>query len=305
MHPATVDKGGRDRQAGAVQVHRSPAPRGGAVLDAVGGVTGVVLGLLAAWLPRRLWHEWEGQLPIERMAAPAGFTAMLAAALIGLGGFLDYAQTAASALTDAALEVGARPGAHGNQVAMPLLASSTSLFAFVFFTPLGLLSLYLGTSGVLRLAAALTEHPIGDPLLTGLWDVGTTSYRKLTRTQDELRRHRLEGEAVPDVLVAASEIGIPDAELVVIASREKPGWDKGTFVVTPERWYRIGPRVDRRLAGGLRALYPLSEVGAAEIIRRSVAYELPMLSTYDARTRRTQLIEDPTEASRAWRETRR
>jgi hypothetical protein len=83
---------------------------------------------------------------------------------------------------------------------------------------------------------------------------------------------------VSDVLLTGRDGGAPEADFVLVCSRRKEGWELGVFVVTPEKWYRIGRPFDRRYPGGLRVLYPLSEVGGAEIIRRSVAYDLPRLS---------------------------
>jgi len=50
---------------------------------------------------------------------------------------------------------------------------------------------------------------------------------------------------VPDRLVTGPAAGIPDAELVVVASRQKPGWERGVFVITPDAWYRLGEPIDR------------------------------------------------------------
>jgi hypothetical protein len=263
----------------------------------------LLLALFAAWAPRRLWRGWPS-LPCETMAVPAAVLGMLLAAWVGLGGFLDYATRAASGLTDAALEAARRPGASGHTTALPLLASATSLPAFLFFTPRGLFSLYLGLSSVLRFVAALTGDPMGDPAATVVDAVVHRKVEEARVTARERERHALEGAAVPDVLVEGAAVGLPHASLVVVASREKPDWTYGTFVVTAERWYKIGRREDRQLGGWLRALYPLSPVGAAEVIRRSVAYELPQLSTFDPATGQATLVKDPHEESRAWQATR-
>jgi hypothetical protein len=55
------------------------------------GVVRHVLALGAGILPRRFWPDWEGRLPIARMAMPsAGLVFMLGFA-VGIPGFLDYA----------------------------------------------------------------------------------------------------------------------------------------------------------------------------------------------------------------------
>ncbi len=80
--------------------------------------------------------------------------------------------------------------------------------------------------------------------------------------------------------------GAPEAAFVVVASRVKPGWDEGAFVMAAQAWFRLGRPFDQRYPDGLRRVYPLIVPGAAEVIRRQVAYELPALSErYPTRTR--------------------
>jgi len=50
--------------------------------------------------------------------------------------------------------------------------------------------------------------------------------------------------------------------------------------------YRIGEPLDRRFPDGLRVVYPLLSVPAAEATRRRVSYALPPLSEWDAVERR-------------------
>ena len=67
-------------------------------------------------------------------------------------------------------------------------------------------------------------------------------------------------------------------ELVVVASRQKPGWERGVFVITPDAWYRLGEPIDREMPAGLRTLYPLTELRDLEVRRKSVEYTLPPLT---------------------------
>jgi hypothetical protein len=70
-------------------------------------------------------------------------------------------------------------------------------------------------------------------------------------------------------------VGCPDADLVIVASRRKEGWDTGTVVLTGSGSYRVGTIVERTIGGHLRTLYPLSEHNDLEVFRRTVRYELP------------------------------
>lgn len=58
----------------------------------------------------------------------------------------------------------------------------------------------------------------------------------------------------------------------------QPGWDSGAFVITRDKWYRLGGPVERQTPGGLRTLYPLTELRDHEALRRGVPYELPPVS---------------------------
>ncbi len=241
-----------------------------------------VLGLLANLLPRRRFREWEGWLPVGSTAIPSALLTVFLAFGLGVPGFLAYAARAASVGNEMMLEAAGRelsgklPGGTVT-TAGPVTVSMLSVFAFVLFTPRGLVSGYLGVTGVLRLAAALADEPHGDPLLTGL-DLGVKALAdRLRRDRLAALRARLEGPAVPDVCVRGEAVG-EAADYVIIASRRKPGWERGVFVVTTDTWYRIGEPRDRRYSGGLRTVYTLTEVAKAEVLRRSVYYELPPVS---------------------------
>jgi hypothetical protein len=243
--------------------------------EALGPFGRALLGLGAAFLPRRLWPRWDGSIPITAAALPAALMTLLAAFAIGVPGFLEYAASISSSGVDSALDrVGEQRDAFGGAIGM----SALSLFMFLFLTPMGWVTLYLGATGLVRWAAHAVDEPFGDPLLTGL-DAACRRIGAAFRDDTARRaRERLEGVAVADVLLTGRDGGAPDADFVVVASRRKAGWEPGVFVVTPEKWYKIGRPFDHRYTGGLRVVYPITEVGAAEIIRRSVAYDLPRLS---------------------------
>ena len=64
-------------------------------------------------------------------------------------------------------------------------------------------------------------------------------------------------------------------DLVIVASRVKPGWNKGTVVMSATKAYRVGTVEERTIAGRLRTLYPLTEHKDLEVFRRTVHYDLP------------------------------
>jgi hypothetical protein len=235
----------------------------------------------AALAPRRLWARWNGPLPMGAASTVAALSTFLAAFAVGIPGFLRYAAQAGSAVSDAMLLTGhAVNTGHAPLAAMPgsHAVSLFSLFAFVFLTPLGWLSLYLCLTGLYRAVGAAVGEPLGDPL-AGLVD-GLLLRRRERRAAEEAAASRAaqEGAEVPDVLLDGRAGGAPEAAFVVVASRVKPGWDEGAFVMAPEAWFRLGRPFDQRYPDGLRRVYPLIVPGAAEVIRRRVSYELPALS---------------------------
>jgi hypothetical protein len=231
-------------------------------------------GVFAAFLPARHWSRWD--VPTAPLAAVSAICTAAAGFLLGFGGFMRYAARVGETLAPLATEDG------GGIFSIGMGISILSLPTFAFFTPLGLLSTYLFVSGIARSAMAVAGVPGGDPILALADGLIRPRLRDRAREEAAAERAALEGPAVADVLAPGADVGFPDAEWVVIASRLKPGWECGVFVVTTDRWWRIGAACDRRLADGLRALYPLHAVAAVEVIRRSVFYDHPLLSALHA-----------------------
>jgi hypothetical protein len=263
--------------------------------EAIDNLTRQVLAVGANVLPRRIAMEWEGRLPIARMTLLSAVLTFVVGFGAGAIGFLRYAEAMGAAAARMTMEAayqqmeGRLPG--GVDTSAPVAYSSLSLIAFAFFTPLGLFCTYLVVSGLVRWFAAVADAPLGDPLLTladRFW-LARTAQRGLD--QADLERLRQEGPEVPDVLLVGRDMGMPEADLILVTSRRKPAWEPGVILVTSLKRYRIGASVDRRIAGGLRAVYPLTELAATEVQRRSLAQELPRLSRYDAVTGTTSLVD--------------
>ena len=278
---ASCPRGGAGRRLHAIV---KPHPLDTALMP-VRGLAGVVI----ATLPRRVWNEWEGRVPVRSAALAAALLPVLLAFAIGIPAFLEYALGMGSTIGSAVLEAGAQ----ANMGKKPMEAGAYAWYgmmfalpAFLFATPLGWLCTYLGGSGVVRFFCWAADDPRGDPLI-GLTDAfvrGRLGDARQRRAQEE--RHALEGAWVADVLVTGRAMGVPEATYAVIASRVKPDWAPGVFVLTDTDRFRIGEPFDRRVADGLRVVYPLLPVPAAEATRRRVTYTLPPLSEWDAVTRR-------------------
>jgi hypothetical protein len=160
---------------------------------------------------------------------------------------------------------------------VPYGMSILTLFIFLFFTPLGLFSLYLGVSGFLRAVSAWFDDPRGDPLLSAL-DAAMVRFverRRQRRTREA--RERREGVAARDLLVPGHSLGV-SADVVLLASRRKEEWTAGATIMSTGQWYRLGEPYDLETAAGLRTAYPLTKFDSLEVVRRGIEYELPALS---------------------------
>ncbi len=258
--------------------------------EVAGGLRPLV-GIVAACLPARTWSSWEGRIPVRAMALPAALLTLLAGFAIGIPGFLSYAQSLGSQVGDLVLQSGPEVNAKRLPAEAPAIAwfsIMVALPAFAFFTLRGLLSTYLIGSGLLRLLCWAAGEPRGDLLLSVADGVVRGRLADRRRQRAEEARNALEGPEVPDLLLRGLALGFPEATYAVVASRLKTGWEPGVFVVTENGRFRIGHRQDRRQRDGLRAIYPLLEVPAAEATRRWVTYTLPPLSEWDAVSQRTR-----------------
>jgi len=242
---------------------------------------GCGLGALAgAFLPRRRWGALAA-LPIERLAIVSGLMTLAGGFAVGVAGFFEFASQAAGGVVDTAIGVAERQLRQATTHDITTLdmqgVSMFSPFAFLFFTPLGLFSMYLVVSALVRVVAAWADDPVGDPILTGVDALVTRAAGSVSRTRARRSREREEGPEVADRLLRADSAGVRGFDYVLVASRRKPDWSAGTFVITDDKWYTLGEAFEVQLAAGLRTVYPLKEQKTTEVLRRGVQYELPPL----------------------------
>ena len=224
-------------------------------------------------LPHRWWSRAPYWLPLASAAFPSGLATIALAAAIGIPGFLDHAAATTSLGNDAMIEAEMRQIGNYNRGMVHGFAG-LSIFTFAM-TPIGLLTLYLAGSGIVRAAAGWFDDPIGDPILTGVDTALFGAWTRGRETGQRRLREALEGAAVADRAVSAASAGIPDCDLVIVSSRRKQGWERGVVLFTQAACYRIGDPVERTIAGRLRTLYPLHEHRDLEAIRKSLHYDIP------------------------------
>lgn len=243
-----------------------------------------IAGVAAAALPKRWWPVLDPYVPATDSASIAAILTIFLAGAIGVPGFIDYTAQQVSlnnrAVLAAATKAASRPEAEETLSQkdwgrMFVGVSSLSLFTFIFLTPAGWASTYLGISGTWRAIAAAVDDPFGDPILTAVDSVLLRGVRRGRADAARRQRETLEGPDVPDRVVRGSHIGIDGADLVIISARRKPSWTEGTAVDTGERWYRIVSIEERTIGSWLRTLYVLRLHADQEVFRRAVRYDMP------------------------------
>lgn len=147
------------------------------------------------------------------------------------------------------------------------LAGVTSPLRYAL-RPSSLLLLYLAFSGGARLIHyALNRSPAADPLLA----LALGLARRLRQGSAARARLAELGPERPDRIVRQG------AEVLVVAAREKEGWDTRATVELDGAFYRIASVEDRRDARWTSVAYRLTPVPAGVVFRNLVRYDGPAL----------------------------
>jgi hypothetical protein len=243
------------------------------VIQGLVGAVKVALALAVAMLPRRYWASFEPALPVSNAVPGAALITLLAGPAIGIPGFFAHLQEIASQNNAAYLEAAAR--VEGETMPMSSTLSGLAIFTFVLLTPSGWISSYLTVSGLVRVIGSHVDDPHGDLLLTTI-DAGVRKVRRATAQRAEIdNRHLLEGPRVQDRIAHGAEFDLPQADVVIVSSRLKDGWDPGAVVLSDRGAFRIVDARDHTIAGRLRRLYALARHEDLEVFRRTVSYEFP------------------------------
>jgi hypothetical protein len=232
-------------------------------------------------LPKRHWQSFN--LPVANVAVASAFIVLFAGLATGVRGYFLFLLRMQQGAQDLSiLEVG-RLQVEGKlpetaEVALtPVGLYATAPIAFALFTPLGLFCMYLILSSIFRLAAAYTGESHGDPLLTLGDHIGTRVFTTRQVRKVRVEREKLEKMDEPDRRYDADWAGLTGVEFVIVSARRKPGWTKGTWVITPDGWFVLGEPFDRPMPNGLRTVYPFTLQNTLEPLRKGVQYELPPL----------------------------
>jgi hypothetical protein len=228
--------------------------------------------ILLSNLPVRWWRPFDELFPLYEYAWVAGLLTCLCGFAIGIPGYLGFLETAADGFNRVvSFDPNVGDASRGWAVG--------SLAIYLFFTPEGLLASYLSLSGLIRFASAyIVDDVRGDFILTGLDALVRRIWGRADSYDKRRAREKLEGPETPDRLVTGTQVGKPEIEFVVLASRRKVDWTPNSYLVASDGTaFRIGPSFDFVSPAGLRTAYPLSTLRGGEAIRHSIPYELPPL----------------------------
>jgi hypothetical protein len=245
-----------------------------------------VLGLLASLLPVRYWRRVERHAPAGESAIASGAVTAAIGLVVGLPAFIAHlsagAETANGVMVRiAAFQIG-HPGGPEITTRFALTASALTAFAFPL-TPLGVVSLYLVVTGVLRAVSASLHDPVGDPILTLVDALARRlSYILIGAPARRLQLRRSFGPERPDSILSPHEAGLEAADLVIRSSRPKTGWNEGAVLVSQQLWwFRLLPPIERTSGPYREILYPLRQKKDFGAVTQVVTYEIPysMLTT--------------------------
>jgi len=246
------------------------------LLDQIADTLWFIAALILSAAPRSTWRSMDARLPLERVTAASGIVTVFAAFAIGVPGFFKFAGAQASASNTWMLDQLSHGGSDSAAMA-PYGISVLTFFIYAFFTPRGLFSTYLATSGMIRAIAASVDDPRGDPILSIAYGAAMKAAGRTMDAHERRTREALEGDATPDVLQTGEWAGLKGVDYVVLASRRKPEWTLGAIVLTSTDWYKLGQPFDIETPAGLRRAYPLTKMETVEVVRRGIQYELPRL----------------------------
>ena len=235
--------------------------------------------------PRRYWRSLDVYAPVTGAALLSAIATVFLGAAIGIPAYLNYAQQTAGAAVDMMLQAaGWKPMPAGGTATiagaqLTWVAGSMNIWAFFLTAPAGIASVYIVATGWIRIIAWYVDDAWGDPLLTIADSLVRRSWFRHKAAAAKSDREKREGAEVPDILLTGADAGVPDCDLVVVASRRKAEWDAGAIVVTDDKWFKLGAPLEQQMPGGWRTLYPLTELHHHEVLRRAVRYTLPRLRT--------------------------
>jgi len=246
-----------------------------------------VLAIPCALLPKRYWQSFD--LPMANMAPLSSWVTMLGGFVIGVPGYFAYLERlrgakGASILDISTAQIEGRLPETAAVSAIPSVLYMTAPLQFLL-TPLGFAAGYMVVTGLFRVVASFVDEAQGDPILTGVDTLGRMLFTSRQQRVVRVERAKLERMDEPDRRYDGEWAGLTGVDFVIVSSRRKSGWTKGTWVITNDGWFVLGEPFDRPMPNGLRTVYPLTAQTTLEAVRKSVQYDLPPLRENTRRRR--------------------
>ncbi|MEO8361823.1 MAG: hypothetical protein ABI672_17440 [Vicinamibacteria bacterium] len=233
-----------------------------------------LVGVFRCNLPVRYWRDsHRGALFAILITAAIG-------ARLGYAGFFQHASTSGEQAARLALRV-AQPDQRiegvdqKTAVRTALQSNVLAPFEFFLFTRMGWLSLYLFVSATYRAFALATDHPRGDPILTGIDNVIHDFVDRGSSLVNEVARLDTSGIWTSDVVHACRRFNGNDADFVVVSILPKKDWLRGTTLLARRTRLRVGQAHGVMVEGQPRTCYPLTVTHDAQVDRRVVPYKWP------------------------------
>jgi hypothetical protein len=238
--------------------------------------------VLVSYLPRRHWPRFQS-LPVDTAAPLTAVLTLIVAGVTGIGAFMSYTDGVVAKSGELQLAIAERQvrGELPETTVVstgPMAVALLSPLAFMFLTPTGAAATYFVMSSFVRALVWLTDSAMGDPVLTALDHAVHATSKGVRARVDRHAREHAEGARVPDRVYEGTWAGL-DADYVVVASRQKPEWVRGTTVMTRDDCFTLGAPFDLSTPDGLRTVYPLTRQRQTEVVRSAVQYEMPRVRT--------------------------
>jgi hypothetical protein len=236
----------------------------------MGTIVRFVVGVVATLLPARYWTRVNARgIPVFPVLSP--LICLAAGLVIGLPHIYRHLLVSASS----AQRMVAIAGSSDERTAVAQAQTLSLLSAIgVVFTPLGFLSIWLTLSAAARLLGAYLGEPFGDPAVSGVDWLARELRRRASAALSAIRTRARYGRHETDRVMDAAACGVGDADVVVIASRPKPGWTAGAVVLTEDGYYALLRPFEVVVDGHQRIGYPLVRKRDFEIVRKVFRYDL-------------------------------
>ena len=201
-----------------------------------------LLAIPCALLPKRYWQSFD--LPMPNMAPLSSWLTMLGGFVIGVPGYFAFLERLRGIKGVSILEISKaqvegtaardRGGQRHPERALHDSRRCSSCSRRSDCSPA-----YMVLSGLVRVVASYIDEAHGDPILSGARLARAAGCsRHDSNAIVRVERAKLERTDEPDRRYDGEWAGLTGVDFVIVSARRKPGWTKGTWVITRRRLVR-------------------------------------------------------------------